>query len=72
MTPPTEKARAAVDALANRTLSPEEIRAYLDTPVSDQERDEILALVQWFRGRYPTGADRLGYVRRAYARWTRR
>ena len=38
--------------------------------VSDEQREEILALVDWFCRRYPTGAERLAYVRRAYRRWT--
>jgi hypothetical protein len=37
--------------------------------VGDWEREEILSLVAWFRRRYPTPADRLAYVRRAYRRW---
>ena len=46
-------------------------REYLDAPVTDAERDELLALVRWFRRRYPTPLERLAYVRRAYARWQR-
>lgn len=55
----------------NRTLGPAEARAYLDAPITQTERDEVLALVRWFRRRYPTPAERLAYVRRAYARWQR-
>jgi hypothetical protein len=54
-----------------RALAPAEARAYLEAPVTDAERDEVRALVQWFRRRYPTPAERLAYVRRAYARWKR-
>ena len=68
---PSETARARINALAARRLSAEEVRAYLATPVSDEERDEILELARWFQRRYPTGAERLAYVRRAYARWAR-
>ncbi len=50
-------------------LTREEARRYLDHPVSEAERDDVLALVRWFRRRYPTPEDRLAYVRRAYARW---
>lgn len=50
-------------------LGPVEARAYLDTPITDAERDDVLALVRWFRSRYVTPAERLAYVRRAYARW---
>ena len=38
-------------------------------PITDDERESVLALVRWFRRRYPTPAERLAYVRRAYARW---
>ncbi len=54
-----------------RSLGPGEARAYLDAPMTEAEREEILALVRWFRRRYPTPAERLAYVRRAYARWRR-
>lgn len=55
----------------DRQVSPEEAAAYLATPISDAERDEVLSLVRWFTRRYPTGAERLVYVRRAYRRWAR-
>lgn len=50
-------------------LAPAEARAYLDAPITDAERDDVLALVRWFRSRYVTPTERLAYVRRAYARW---
>lgn len=55
----------------NRALEPAEARKYLEAPITQAERDEVLALVAWFRRRYPTPAERLAYVRRAYARWQR-
>lgn len=61
-----EKARR----LAEEPLSPEEYRARANVPIGEAEREEVLALIRWFRKRYPTAADRLAYVRRAYARWT--
>lgn len=57
------------EAYANRTLDPADVRAYLDAPVTDAEREEVLALVRWFTRRYPTPAERMAYARRAYARW---
>lgn len=57
-------------AEAERRLTPAEVEAYLGAPVSEAERDDVLSQVRWFRRRYPTGADRLAYVRRAYRRWT--
>ena len=55
----------------DRVLDAAAARAYLEAPVTDREREEVLALVRWFRRRYPTPAERLAYVRRAYARWQR-
>lgn len=60
-------ARVALDP--DRSLTVEEFDAYVNAPVTDAERDEIRSLVEWFTRRYPTGADRLAYVRRAYKRW---
>ena len=55
----------------NRRLTADEMRRYIDAPVTDDERGEVLALIAWFTRRYPTPADRLAYVRDAHARWTR-
>lgn len=71
MTWPTREAVARARAEAERQLSPEEFDAYVNAPISDAEREETRALVAWFTRRYPTGADRLAYVRRAYKRWQR-
>jgi hypothetical protein len=60
---------ARVNALASRTLTPKEWAAAEAIPISAEEREETLSLVRWFRRRYPTPAERLAYVRRAYARW---
>ena len=62
---------AAVLEQSERRLTAEEARAYLGTPVSDREREDILALIRWFRRRYPHPAERLAYARLAYARWLR-
>ncbi len=66
---PSAALRARLEREANRTVSAGEIAAYLDAPVTEAEREEVLALAYWFRRRYPAPADRLAYVRRAYARW---
>ena len=55
--------------IAERRLSPEEFEAMLAVPVDAEERARTLELVDWFCRRYPTGAERLAYVRRAYRRW---
>jgi len=67
---PGGDARARAIAASERRLTPEEVEAYLATPVSASEREEVLALVRWFRRRFSTGGERLAYVRRAYRRWT--
>ena len=61
--------RARLVDETERQVSPAEMAAYLDAPVSHEERADARALVAWFRGRYPTGAERLAYARRAYRRW---
>lgn len=66
---PSPEVAARIRALSERELSAEEVEAALNTPIEDAEREEILELVSWFRRRYPTPADRLAYVRRAYRRW---
>jgi hypothetical protein len=61
--------RPDLAAIANRELTAAEARAYLDAPTTEAEREEVLALAEWFQRRYPTPLERLTYVRRAYARW---
>ena len=61
---------ASVSELTDRIVSPEELRRALDDPIPAEEREEILALRQWFATRYATAEARLAYVRQAYARWT--
>jgi hypothetical protein len=62
-------ARARIRALAERQLSPEEVRVALAQPPGEAEDGENRALIRWFRRRYPTPAERLAYARRAYRRW---
>ncbi len=68
--PPDPETVARLRAFSERQLSLEEWRAALAVPISEEEEAETLSLVRWFCRRYPTPADRLGYVRRAYRRWT--
>jgi hypothetical protein len=63
------EASARIRALTERRLTPEEVNAALRVPISADEREGILLLLAWFRRRYPTPAERLAYVRRAYRRW---
>ena len=67
---PRSDTRGRLRALVDRQLSAEEVAEALARPIPDEERDEIRALVAWFRRRYPRPLDRLAYVRRAYRRWT--
>lgn len=65
------KARARLRALAERTLSPEEWAERAAIPIGSDEQQQSQELIRWFRRRYATPGERLAYVRRAYARWTR-
>jgi hypothetical protein len=38
---------------------------------TEDEVAELMDLVRWFTGRYPTAKDRFAYIRRKYAEWTR-
>ena len=55
----------------NALVGEVEVRRALEQPIGRDEREDVLSLVRWFTRRYPTSADRLGYVRQAYARWQR-
>ncbi len=68
---PSPEAVARVRALAERRLSDEEFDAYVNAPMSDEERKEILASFTWFTKRYPTPGGRLAAARKAYARWVK-
>ena len=70
--PPAPESVAAIRALSERRLSPEELDAYVNAPVSDEERRAIQEQIAWFRRRYPNPLDRLASARRAYARISRR
>ncbi|HYN03537.1 MAG TPA: hypothetical protein VE359_13900 [Vicinamibacteria bacterium] len=67
---PDPEALRRVGAIADRQLSPDEVRAALAVPLGEAEEEESRSLIRWFRRRYPTPADRLAYARRAYRRWT--
>lgn len=57
--------------ISERRLSAAEVEAALRVPLSKEEEEGIIELIQWFRRRYPTAGERLAYARRAYARWMR-
>jgi len=61
-----------VAAIVNRRVSLDELREALEGPIGEDERAEILRLVQWFTRRYPSSEERFAYVRQACARWSGR
>ncbi len=69
--PPSPDLVERLERIYAQELDLEEAETLLAQPITQEEREEFLALVDWFRGRYPTPLDRLRYVRRAYARWTK-
>jgi hypothetical protein len=64
--PPSGEQLRAIREHAERSLSAEQAATYLVT--TDEEREEMRALIDWFSRRYPTPADRLRYARA----WTKR
>ena len=68
MMTPEERAQL-VREWSERLVSADEMREALARPIDPEEREELMSLVRWFTRRYPTGADRLAYVRQAYDRW---
>ena len=71
MTIPPPEALQRVRDLSERELSPEEFEAYVHAPMTDDERGEILASIDWFMKRYPTPGERLASARRAYQQWAK-
>jgi hypothetical protein len=69
---PKPEVIGSMRAIAERRLSAEEFNAYVNAPMSDEERTEIRELIGWFRRHYPRPLDRLISSRRAYARAARR
>lgn len=69
--PPDSRTVAKLREMSERRLTAEEFEAYLRAPMSDAEREEILAQIEWFMRRYPTPAERLASARQAYAQWAR-
>ncbi|MGB8329851.1 MAG: hypothetical protein WCE62_06965 [Polyangiales bacterium] len=67
--PPSQATLEEARQFAERILAADAFDAYVSAPVSEEEREEALRLIRWFSKRYGTPAQRLAYVRRAYARW---
>jgi hypothetical protein len=66
---PSPETLERVRDFAERQLDPEEVEAILRIPIGDEERADVVALISWFRRRYPTPRERLAYIRRATRRW---
>ena len=62
--PPDPETVAKLREMSERRLSAEEFEAYVRAPMSEAEREEILAQIEWFMRRYPTARERLAYARR--------
>jgi hypothetical protein len=69
---PKPEAVEAIRRMSERRLTAEEFDAYVNAPMSDEERTEIRELIGWFQRHYPRPLDRLISSRRAYARAARR
>lgn len=68
---PSAESLDRVRALTERRLTAEELKAGLAAPMADQERQQIISLIRWFRRRYPTPGERLASARRAHAQWAK-
>jgi len=65
------KRLAPADDPYERPMSADEVKRWLARPIPADEAEAVADLVRWFTRRYPTGQERLAYVRRAFARWSR-
>ena len=68
---PSAEVLEEIQAMSERRLSAEEFNAYVNAPMTEEERAETLAQIEWFMRRYPTPWERLTAARRAYAQWAR-
>jgi hypothetical protein len=64
--PPSADVVDELRRIAERRLSADEFEAYVGAPMSDDERREVIDLIDWFMRRYPTPAARLAQARRSY------
>ena len=69
--PASPEERARLRALYEAPMDVAEFVRRADAPLSPEEIAETRELVAWFTRRYPTGAARLAYARRAWERWSR-
>ena len=65
---------AAIADAYLKPLPPEEFERRLGAAIREldgPELENLQSLIRWFQRRYPTAKERLAYVRRACAEWTR-
>jgi hypothetical protein len=67
--PPSPEQVRRLRELAERPLSPEEFRSWVEAPITDEERENEVQLIRWFNRRYPTPGARLAYARGAMKWW---
>lgn len=70
--PPSAETIRRIRELYETPLSLPEYQRRLAIPRTPEEIEETRELVNWFRNRYPTAAERSAYIRRAMSRWSRR
>ena len=58
-------------AIVDEPRPTDEFLARVRAPLTEDEVATTQELVAWFTRRYPTVRERLAYVRRAFARWSR-
>ena len=63
--PPTESTPSRIRAESERRLSPEDFDAWVNAAWDDEDRERTLALIRWFKRRYPTPLERLRAGRKA-------
>jgi hypothetical protein len=60
------------EQLLGRSLDVAEFDERLRLALADEERmNDLVELIAWFRSRYPSVEERLGYARRKYAQIAR-
>jgi hypothetical protein len=64
--PPPPELVAELRLVAERRLSAAEFEAYVAAPMSAEEHQQLVELIDWFMTRYPTPAARLAQARRSY------
>jgi len=63
--------RARLKAMYDAPMDVAEFVRCAAAPLTAEEIAETRELINWFTQRYPTGAERLAYARRAWERWSR-